>query len=675
MSTVDADKLRQPAKPAGAELESTHTGLPEDPPSEVTAVPSGTASAVAAGPSEFVAALPTGRAEVSVPGTPLAVPLEARLEHELRKSRAIAEIARALSSTLDVDELLNLIMERVTVLMDADRSTLYLLDEQAGELWSTITQGNAVREIRLELGEGVAGWVAKTGQLLNIADVYEDERFNRGVDLKSGYRTRSVLCVPLLNNRGRILGVVQVLNKSTAAVFDPDDEQLLAALAGHAAVALENAQLLRTLMAKNRELLLITRRLERKMAELDLLFEIEAELARAREVEAVLEGMINRAADRLGAEAGAALLLHGGSTDGSGELFILSANEGEDDRTTRRVRSSTAEGVLGWVAREGQPALVNDVSNDPRNSAEQTERMGISPRNLAAVPLRAEGRILGAVTLVNKLGDRPFSDDDLQVLMLIGAQTAKAISLVQAHEREMREERLSTIGQMLSSLLHDLRTPMTVASGYAQMMVETDAQAERGEFAGLILRQFEIMNSMAREVLGFARGERNLLVRKVMLHQFLAEMRTQVEQDFLGRNVVLDIEDGYRGVAYFDELKLRRVFANIARNAAEAMAPTGGRFSIACHKMGDELLIGFADTGKGIPSELEGKLFQTFASHGKAGGTGLGLAMVKKIVEDHGGVINYVSRPGQGTTFLIALPQAQSRATPGFGVPARPSIP
>src|SRR5207248_7076358 len=135
--------------------------------------------------------------------------IEARLQRELRKSRAIEEIARALGTTLDLDELLSLIMERVTTLMRADRSTLYLLDEQSGELWSTIAQGDSVREIRLSVGEGVAGWVAKSGLPLNIPDAYGDARFNEEYDVKSGVRTRSVLCLPLLNNRGRILGVIQ----------------------------------------------------------------------------------------------------------------------------------------------------------------------------------------------------------------------------------------------------------------------------------------------------------------------------------------------------------------------------------------------------------------------------------------------------------------------------------
>ncbi len=220
---------------------------------------------------------------------------------------------------------------------------------------------------------------------------------------------------------------------------------------------------------------------------------------------------------------------------------------------------------------------------------------------------------------------------------------------------------------------------MTVASGYAQMMVDSESREERADYSALILRQFDIMNSMGREVLAFARGEQNLLVRKVMLQQFLEEMRGQISQDFAGKGITLVLQDGYRGVGYFDEQKLRRVFANLARNASEAMTAGQGRFTIAVEKRNDDLVLSFSDTGRGIPPELEGRLFETFASVGKPGGTGLGLAIVKKIVDDHGGTISYTSKPGEGTTFVIVLPRAtlpreepgrQREPTPWRGIPA-----
>ena len=113
--------------------------------------------------------------------------------------------------------------------MTAERSTLYLLDEDRGELWAKVAQGEDDREIRFPVGAGLAGWVAKTGQSINIKDAYQDPRFNNYVDERTGYRTHSIICQPIRNQRRKIIGVVQVLNKQKG-YFTIADEQLLSAL-------------------------------------------------------------------------------------------------------------------------------------------------------------------------------------------------------------------------------------------------------------------------------------------------------------------------------------------------------------------------------------------------------------------------------------------------------------
>ena len=117
--------------------------------------------------------------------------LEAALRREQKKMALVQDVGRALSGGLDLDQLLVVIMEKITQLMDADRSTLYLVSDDGRELWSKVLQGGEVREIRLNVGEGVAGAVAASGEVLNIADAYTDDRFQPKVDLKSGYRTRN----------------------------------------------------------------------------------------------------------------------------------------------------------------------------------------------------------------------------------------------------------------------------------------------------------------------------------------------------------------------------------------------------------------------------------------------------------------------------------------------------
>jgi HD-GYP domain-containing protein (c-di-GMP phosphodiesterase class II) len=165
------------------------------------------------------------------------------LQQEIARYRAVYEVTRALGGTLDLDRLLSLIMDRTTEVMNADRSSLFLIDWDTSELWSKVAQGVRYRELRFPMDRGLAGAVATSGEILNIPDAYEDPRFNQAIDRQTGYRTSSVLCCPMTNKHGERIGVIQVLNKLTGEPFTRQDEELLCALAGQAAVAIENAQL------------------------------------------------------------------------------------------------------------------------------------------------------------------------------------------------------------------------------------------------------------------------------------------------------------------------------------------------------------------------------------------------------------------------------------------------
>ncbi|MFQ6673841.1 MAG: ATP-binding protein, partial [Fidelibacterota bacterium] len=133
-----------------------------------------------------------------------------------------------------------LIVELVTENVHADRSTLYLMDEQERVIWSKVLQGEEWLEIRLPLGTGLAGYVAQTGETVNIEDAYQDPRFYKNVDEQTGYVTKSVLCAPMRNRDGKIIGVFQVLNKKEG-LFTHEDETFLEAMSSHAALAVENA--------------------------------------------------------------------------------------------------------------------------------------------------------------------------------------------------------------------------------------------------------------------------------------------------------------------------------------------------------------------------------------------------------------------------------------------------
>ena len=165
--------------------------------------------------------------------------------------RALVEASKILNSTLDLDHLLELILEVATREMQADRGTVYLLDKQAGELRARIAQGLETRILRVKVGEGISGKVAETGETVRIEDAYQDPRFAQKFDAKSGYRTSSMICTPIRNKTGEIIGVIQLLNK-TVGTFGREDEVFLNALTVHIAIALENAKLHALLVDRQR---------------------------------------------------------------------------------------------------------------------------------------------------------------------------------------------------------------------------------------------------------------------------------------------------------------------------------------------------------------------------------------------------------------------------------------
>jgi sigma-B regulation protein RsbU (phosphoserine phosphatase) len=176
---------------------------------------------------------------------------------EIEKLNRVIEAAKNLNSTLDLDKLLKVILDNALWIVDGDRGTVYLIDEEKEELWSRVLTADELFEIRLPMGKGIAGYVAATGDTLNIPDAYFDPRFDPEFDRRTGYKTESILCMPMRNKERKIIGVFQLLNKH-AGTFTEEDETILDALSVHAAIAVENARLYeheRQMVAMEKDLL------------------------------------------------------------------------------------------------------------------------------------------------------------------------------------------------------------------------------------------------------------------------------------------------------------------------------------------------------------------------------------------------------------------------------------
>lgn len=565
----------------------------------------------------------------------------------------IQEIATVLGSTVDLSEMLAVMMEKITLLMDADRSTLFLIDRDNDDtLWSKVTQGDHIQEIRLAMGEGIAGWVAESGQSVNISDAYNDLRFNSDVDIRTGYKTSSILCQPIRNPKREIIGVIQVLNKRTGR-FTVQDENLLSSLASQAAVSIENSVLYLSVIDKNQVLEETQQRLEKMVREMDLLYTIQQEISTAFDLPSLIKLATSQVIEILTAEVCAVAVRERGHL----RMFTLRTNASSTSPSLEVTTTPSSRGICARVIEAAVP-LVTDGELVGESVIPGLDSDPTTIRNVLAVPFFSDGEVIGAMKLINRLGadaERGFGDDDVKLLTLMAGQIAKAVATTLHREEEEKANRLATIGQMLSGVIHDFKTPVTIISGYVQLMAAQDSQDKRNEYADAVLNQFDQLNKMTKEILAFARGESSILLRKIFLHRFADELRELLTQELADKDIELTIDARFRGAVKMDDVKMKRAIFNLARNAAEAM-PDGGSFTMTLVQDGDDVVFSFTDTGDGIPEAIRDSVFDSFVTQGKKEGTGLGLAIVKKIVEQHQGSITFTSEVGRGTTFVIRIP-------------------
>ena len=172
-------------------------------------------------------------------------------QEEIDRLRKVVEASKLINSSIEANSLLASILSVATTELQVERGTLYFVDDVKGEIWSKIAEGLDIREIRLPIGKGIAGTVAATGEPVILYDAYADPRFDRSLDQSSGFRTRSMLCVPIRGRDDRIVGVLQLLNKKHGS-FGVIDLEFLDAISEHMAIAMENATLHLSLLEKNR---------------------------------------------------------------------------------------------------------------------------------------------------------------------------------------------------------------------------------------------------------------------------------------------------------------------------------------------------------------------------------------------------------------------------------------
>ena len=618
------------------------------------------------------------------------VQLEDAVEQQERRIAGILKIAATLRQHRDPKGAMKAIVVQISQLLHAERTTIYELSEDQNTLEGIAVQDESSVDIsvNIEGGRGgIAGLVATTKRSINLKDAYEHPKFDIRFDKLTGYRTRSVLCVPMLNTQDDVIGVVQVLNKHTGT-FSVEDNHLLSALASQAAITLEALRLECALQDSNTVLRQTSKKLERKVEEQEVLFEIERGISIADQIEPLAHLLLPQFASVIQCDLVGLFILE---FEEQGPVYFYTQDKSnlqcdrfiptQYDQLWTFPRLSIGEGLLGKVASRGQEfALFGDRFEKEALPRSLSTKCNYQVRNAIAVPLIEGQKQIGSLVFTNCLildkAEAQYNEEE-QLLpeelpqsasaksryfsSLIGRQLGRGIHQLLMRRSAIEQERMMMIGQMLSGVLHDLRGPLTSINGYTQLMAKSDDQSKRGKMADTIKRKVSDMNEMMQDIMSFARGNSKILVRRVYLQTFVESILESMQPEFDEHNIEFKVIQEVKDVVYFDERKMIRVITNIARNARQAMQDDG-EFLWKIYKeiqedTGSVLIFKLTDKGPGIPESIRERVFDVFMTSGKPEGTGLGLAIVKQIVEAHDGWIQLETETGVGTTFTLYLPQ------------------
>lgn len=285
------------------------------------------------------------------------------------------------------------------------------------------------------------------------------------------------------------------------------------------------------------------------------------------------------------------------------------------------------------------------------------------------IPLMARSGVVGMLVLGARAGRRkvPFRPTEVRLLSVLANRAALALEN-HLYQRELiSSERMAALGAMAGMLAHDFRNPMTVVRGHAEMLLEDGLRLEtvRSQ-AELIVRMVDRLDRMTAEILDFARAGGRVVRRRLPLRQFFGDLADDLEKELPGVSIVRTLDLPEEAAGALDEDKIRRAIGNLTSNARDVM---GGRGVVhlavrlappAEEGAPERLLIEVADEGPGVPPEIRATLFEPFVTARKKGGTGLGLAVARRFVEDHGGTIELVAdSPAGGPTgarFRLLLP-------------------
>lgn len=485
------------------------------------------------------------------------------LRKKIHRLSTLLEVGKIITSTLELKQLLEIILETVRRVMEVEAVSLALIED--GELIFHSVRGGEeekIKKIKLKIGEGICGWVAKEGRPLLVPEVEKEPRFFAQADELTGFKTKSIGCVPL-HTKEKTIGALEVINKLRGE-FTPEDLELLEGIASQVSISIENARLyeeVNTLKEFNENILW---NITSGVCVIDRKGKVVA---------------FNRAAQEMLGLSSAEVM-----AQEAGEVF-----------------SSLGEKNIGSLLQDGWKGKVY----------ENLELKVENPREKRELILML---------------DTSFLRDDLGRTYGIIGILRDVTRLREMEEWLRRAERLAALGQMAAGVAHEIRNPLNAIRGFAQLLqMEVGDEETRKKHSSIIIKEVDRLNRVVEEVLEYTR-EIRLEISSFKVESLLEEVISLLEEEVKKNKIKVEFQFLPLPPLLVDGERLKQVFLNICKNAVEVMEK-GGRLRVETQKEEKEAVISISDTGPGIREEDLKRLFDPFFTTKSRGtGLGLSIS-------------------------------------------------
>ncbi len=619
-------------------------------------------------------------------------------DQELYDLSILCNISQALASTIDLDELLVIIIDEVNKALLTEGAGVLLYDENRGDLyWKKVRDARHVLapksdDLRLPLDSSIAGWVFRNNKPARVNDTSKDPRYYSEVTRKSGFDIRKVLQVPL-NTRERTIGVLMAMNK-IGGDFTDQDEALLSSMAGTIALAIDNAT--------------VYKKLKKSRDDLEMIYRASMALATTMDLDHLLSVVINELRTALDAEAGGVLLYD----EQLGDLYWRAIQDQHQllHRRSAELRIPLEKSISGRVFATGEPALLNDPTSDPSFFKPFQDRSGFYIRNEIIVPLNTREKTIGCLVVMNKK-EGQFTQEDVQVLSSLAGVVALSVENATFFEEMLKSyrelENLNRVkSKILNHLSHELRTPLAILRGSLATMERKLADMGIKDFDRVITRMNRHVESLnrleaqvesimmtgysweKRYITGFLQVALDLMEvqaertpeiehaatiirkwlektfptrkdepEKIDVKEFSESLFQYIRSKAAEQNRSLKLEfDMESAELWIPSHVLHAVMEGIIRNAIEA-TPDKGIVTVTGHIKNHSYVFKVKDTGIGIPDKDKELIFEGFYpvqdtdSYSSrrpysfnAGGKGIDLLRIRMFSELYGFKLSFTSQ-------------------------------